>query len=88
MLTVRTSGSGTNHNDERLQLLRTNVEYLIPSASSKIFKLHDHKGDLSVYWFSTPINEDVRLVNELWNVFEPSDVLHFEITILEKVIRL
>lgn len=88
MLTVRTSGSGTNHNDERLQLLRTNLEYLIPSASSKIFKLHDHKGDLSVYWFSNPRNEDVRLVNELWSIFEPSDVLHFEITILEKVIRL
>lgn len=88
MLTVRTSGSGTNHNDERLKLLRTNVEYLIPLAASKIFKLHDHKGDLSVYWFSTPRNEDVKMINELWSVFEPSDVLHFEITILEKVIRL
>lgn len=79
---------GALHNDERLKLLRTNVEYLIPSASSKIFKLHDHKGDLSVYWFSTPKNEEIKVLNELWSHFEPSDVIHFEITILEKEIRL
>ena len=88
MLTVRTSGLGAIHNDERLRLLRNNVEYLIPSAASKIFKLHDHKGDLSVYWFSAPKYADVKVLNELWSHFEPNEVIHFEITILEKEIRL
>ena len=88
MITVRTCGSGTVHNDERLQLLRKNLEYLLKSASAKIFKLHDHKGELSVYWFSTPTILEMETLNEAWSVFEPAKTKHFEVTILDKVIRL
>lgn len=87
MVIVRTSGSGTSYNDERLRLLKKNIEYLIEKSHSKIFKLHDHKGDLTVYWYSKPKLEDIQRVSELWAVFEPSDIIHIEVTILEKIIE-
>jgi len=88
MITVRSCGSGMDYENERLKLLRTNVEYMVNSASAKIFKLYDHKGDLSVYWFSTPTKKDIETINDLWALLEPSKVLHYEVTILDKVIRL
>jgi hypothetical protein len=57
---------------------------MVNSASAKIFKLYDHKGDLSVYWFSTPKKEDIETLNSLWALLEPNEVLHFQVTILEK----
>lgn len=83
MITVRTCGLGTFHNDERLKLLKKNVKYFIEDPYSKIFKLHDHKGDLTVYWYSVPKKEDIETINNLWLLFEPSDVDHFEINIME-----
>jgi hypothetical protein len=88
MIIVRSCGSGMDYKNERLKLLRTNVEYMIDYASAKIFKLYDHKGDLSVYWFSTPTKSEIETLNDLWALLEPSEVIHYEITILDKVIRL
>ncbi len=84
MITVRTCGSGTSYTDERLQLLRRMVEYTINEASAKIFKLHDHKGHLNVYWFSMPSEWDVEQMDKLWDVLDPDGVSHRVITILQK----
>lgn len=84
MIILRSCGSGMDYQNERLKLLRTNVEYMVNSASAKIFKLYDHKGELRVYWFSKPTNEDITTLNDLWALLEPSEVLHFQVTILEK----
>ena len=66
MLIVRTCGSGTFHNDDRLQLLKQMIEYHTQyELSKKIFKLHDHKGMLTVYWYQTPIDDEKDICTTL-----------------------
>lgn len=84
MILVRTCGSGTTHNDERLQLLRNMIEYRINNCSAKIFKLHDHKGDLSVYWFSEPTINEVEIVDDCWNYLDGNPVNHYQVIISQK----
>lgn len=85
MILVRTCGSGTTHNDERLQLLRNMIEYKIDNCSAKIFKLHDHKGLLSVYWFSEPDIHEISAVDECWSYLDTPDLInHYQVIISQK----
>lgn len=81
MIIVRTCGSGTNYNDERLKLLEKQVEYL--KLETQIFKLHDHKGLLQVYWFTRPSTHEVNLINKLWEGYNEYSTSHFLIKINE-----
>lgn len=87
MITVRTCGSGADHNDERLQLLKKMIEYYsYYEFHKKIFKLHDHKGDLSVYWYETPTENEKDLLKRSWEYLNECNIEHFVITITEKQI--
>jgi hypothetical protein len=86
MITVRTCGSGISHKDERLQLLKKMVEYW--SLENEIFKLHDHKGTLTVYWFIIPDQNKKDILKTAW-VFlgEPEEyVEHIVVTINDKML--
>lgn len=87
MIIVRTCGSGADHNDERLQLLKKMLEYYSNyQLDKKIFKLHDHKGCLSVYWYETPTENDKYLLKSSWEFLNEYHIEHFVITITEKQI--
>lgn len=87
MITVRTCGSGTDYNDERLQLLKKMIEYYSNyQLDKKIFKLHDHKGCLSVYWYEIPPKNEQSLLESAWNFLNEYQIEHFVITITEKQI--
>lgn len=90
MILVRTDGSGSHHEDERLQLLKTMVEhyYRHHPKGHRIFKLHDHKGKLSVYWFETPATDDVEFMNDSWKYFYETEVEHYRIFVNERRIIL
>lgn len=81
MIIVRTSGSGTVHDDERLKLLKNQIEYL--KLENQIFKLHDHKGLLQVYWFTRPSIHEVNLINRLWEGYNEYLTNHYLIKISE-----
>jgi hypothetical protein len=85
MILVRTCGGGTSHNDERLKLLKQMVEYY-DSVSNNIFKLHDHKGILTVYWFKNPSENEVEILNEAWSYLGEPDINHKVVVINEKSI--
>lgn len=87
MIIVRTCGSGTSHNDERLKLLKQMVEYY-DGVSNDIFKLHDHKGMLTVYWFKTPIKQQIDILNEAWLFLGEPEINHKVIVINEKTLLL
>jgi hypothetical protein len=82
MITVRTCGSGVSHNDERLQRLKEMVNYF--DLSMKIFKLHDHKGMLTVYWFVRPTLEEQRILKHAWEFFCEYEISHVLVIINEK----
>lgn len=54
--------------------------------NKKIFKLHDHKGDLSVYWYENPTESQKKHVEDAWQYLLECNVKHFVITITEKQI--
>jgi hypothetical protein len=60
------SGSGNNE-QHRIERLTCVVDYICSrNNNSKIFELHDHKGDLTVYWTSKPNSEETNTVEEAW----------------------
>lgn len=84
MLIVRTCGSGTFHNDDRLQLLKQMIEYHTQyELSKKIFKLHDHKGMLTVYWYQTPIDDEKDIVKDAWEFLREDHIEHCLIKITQ-----
>lgn len=84
MLIVRTCGSGTFHNDDRLQLLKQMIEYHTQyELSKKIFKLHDHKGMLTVYWYQTPIDDEKKIVKDAWEFLCEDHIEHCLIKITQ-----
>lgn len=87
MIIVRTDGSGTFHSDDRLKLLKQMIEYHdIYKLSKKIFKLHDHKGNLSVYWFEFPTDSEKKIVLDAWEFLCEYNIEHFLIKIIEREI--
>jgi hypothetical protein len=87
MITVRTCGSGTDHNDDRLQLLKKMIEYYSHyDLSKKIFKLHDHKGMLTVYWYQTPTDGEKQVIFNAWEFLCECHVEHYLITITQREI--
>jgi hypothetical protein len=87
MIIVRTCGSGTDYNDDRLQLLKKMLEFpKYEEYYKKIFKLHDHKGTLSVYWYETPTEQEKSHLTNAWEYLREYNIEHFVITITEKQI--
>jgi hypothetical protein len=87
MIIVRTCGSGTDYNDDRLKLLKQMIEYHSHyDLSKKIFKLHDHKGDLSVYWFEMPTDGEKKVVIDAWEFLCECNIQHFLMKITEREI--
>lgn len=84
MIIVRTCGSGTNHNDERLKLLKQMVNYF--GISEKIFKIHDHKGILTVYWFEYPTLHEKDVLKDAWEYLREYEINHIVVVINEKTI--
>ena len=63
------------------------VEYY-DGVSKDIFKLHDHKGILTVYWFKTPIKQQIDILNEAWLFLGEPEINHKVIIINEKTLLL
>lgn len=82
MIIVRTGGLGINHKDERLELLKKMVEFY--ELDKIIFKLHDHKGDLSVYWFNNPSDENKNTLYSAWVFLKECNVYHYTVVINQK----
>lgn len=60
------SGSGNNE-QHRIERLTRVVDYICSrNINSKIFELHDHKGDLTVYWTNRPTSEETNTIEEAW----------------------
>lgn len=87
MILVRTCGSGTVYNDERLKLLKKNIEYFNEKLSNKIFKIQDHKGELNVYWFSTPSISEMKIIDKIWDSFNEYLSNHFVVSITQKKVQ-
>jgi hypothetical protein len=78
MKTLRTDGGGESFTDERLSILR---KILIYYGINKIYKLHDHKGILTVYWKEKPDYEDKNKVKNIWSeTFHEYEIEHKLIT--------
>lgn len=84
MITVRTCGSGTSHNNGRLELLKEMIGYF--GISEKIFKLHDHKGILTVYWFVNPTLEEQEILKDAWEFLREYLINHVVVIINEREI--
>lgn len=72
--TVRTCGDGEDYNNERLKRLSKVVE-AIPFFTS-ISKLHDHKGELRVTWKKEPEEDEKRIMDSLWFLFNEVQTKH------------
>lgn len=78
MILLRTDGGGSSFNDERLRLVEKNLKFRYgDELQNKIFKIHDHKGDLKVYWFNLPLQQDLDFVKGVWESFGEPEINHF-----------
>jgi hypothetical protein len=86
MIIVRTHGEGTCYENERLQNIQKMIEhyYKYHPQRHRIFKLHDHKGKLSVYWFSAPTEDDVEFLNDSWKYLNEYSIEHYVVFISER----
>ena len=74
MITLRTDGAGEDYANKRLKsLLKVLTK---KDLGKKIFKIHDHKGILNVYWDGVPRDEDVFLINKIWLDFGEPNIDH------------
>lgn len=66
MKILRTDGGGEDYADKRLNLMK---KMLLHFDLKHIFLLHDHKGNLSVTWFTKPTKEEEEKVSLAWEFF-------------------
>jgi hypothetical protein len=74
MIIMRTDGGGTCYQNERLQQLKKVLEST--PIETNILKLHDHKGNLTVYWDGIPTTQETLYLNLLWEFFNEYIVEH------------
>ena len=78
MILLRTDGGGASYNDERLRVVEKHLKFNFrEELQEKIFKLHDHKGCLNVYWISNPNFEDIEYVNKVWESLCEYETKHY-----------
>jgi len=78
MILLRTDGGGSYYNDERLKIVEKHLKFNFrEELQEKIFKLHDHKGCLNVYWISNPNFEDIEYINKVWECFFEYETTHY-----------
>lgn len=80
MKLLRTDSGGENFTDERLAILKKMLLYY---QITKIFKLHDHKGLLTVTWIDMPTKNEIEKVNEAWEFFNESEIEHKLLTVID-----
>ena len=71
---IRTDGSGRTHNTDRLERLSKIVQS-IPLIND-VSKLHDHKGELRVTWEKEPEEDEKRIMDSLWSLFNEAQTKH------------
>jgi hypothetical protein len=78
MILLRTDGSGSFYNDERLRVVEKYLKYIYSEKlTDTIMKIHDHKGCLNVYWLIRPSKQDVFYIESIWNACCEYEVNHF-----------
>jgi len=78
MILLRTDGGGSSNYDERLKVVEKYLKYVYKDElQNKIFKLHDHKGCLSVYWLIKPSKQDITHLESIWNACCEYDLTHY-----------
>lgn len=60
---LRTDGGGRQYQNERLERVR---ETLSHCPIESIGLIHDHKGDLNVYWLEEPTELSIKIVDLVW----------------------
>ncbi|CAB5217770.1 hypothetical protein UFOVP207_26 [uncultured Caudovirales phage] len=78
MILLRTDGGGSSFNDERLIVVKNHLKFHYRDClNSKIFKLHDHKGCLNVFWIGLPFQEDIDYIKGVWESFCEHELTHY-----------
>ena len=81
MKILRTDGGGESFSDERLMILRKTLIYL---GIKQIYKLHDYKGMLTVYWLEIPSQQDKTALTKIWgDTFYEYDIEHKLVTFID-----
>lgn len=70
---IRTDSSGIEHDNKRLLILKSIIDYFDITSISKI---HDHKGNLEVTWINEPKDFQKEIINEFWEAFGESEIEH------------
>jgi hypothetical protein len=71
----RTDGGGEFFTDERLKSVKGTLNFL--KLTDKIYELHDHKGNLNVYWKVFPTESEMETVENVWESYHEYIVDHF-----------
>lgn len=69
---LRTDGSYKGNDNHRLEMLRSMLKY----HNLKINTLHDHKGELTVYWVNEPNDEQKDIVRLAWEFLFEYNITH------------
>jgi len=80
MKILRTDGGGESHSDERLKMVRNILIYF---DITNIDLLHDHKGDLTVFWKTEPTKNQKEKAIEIWETFNEFNVEHKLVTYID-----
>lgn len=70
----RSCGGGESYVDERLRICKAILKHY--SFDVLIYELHDHKGQLNVYWKITPDKYQIEKLNDIWAVFNEKYIVH------------
>lgn len=80
MKILRTDSGGESTTNERLMLLRKMLIYI---DIKHIYKLHDHKGILTVYWETQPTQNQMKKVSEAWEFFFEFEIEHKLVNLID-----
>jgi hypothetical protein len=81
MKILRTDGGGGSHDNERLKIVRTILEYF--GWYEHIDLLHDHKGTLTVVWTKEPTDNEKDHLLKIWDVMAEDQIEHKLLTYID-----
>ena len=81
MKILRTDGGGGSHDDERLKIVRSILNYF--GWYEHIDLLHDHKGTLTVVWINEPTENEKKHLSDIWEVMSENLIEHKLITYID-----
>lgn len=84
MILLRTDSGGAASYDERLKVVEKYLKYIYKDKlQDTIFKLHDHKGCLNVYWLINPSKQDKMYLESIWEACCECELTHYVSTFNE-----